>query len=320
MSDNRSEIDLEQDAKAAANKLLSEEYEAFRDDLEILYVRGNLGGRLQFAKKWPAAAAFIFGDELIDFDLNGVKDRNRLKELEDEADERQMGLSEIVSVLEDESVHEGILQMEHVQSVVHALGRPLSLLMYAPGIVERVLHVSQPEQEELMSEGAMPSKHKLPYEEACGEDVVIEQPPQEEQVQEEEIYVPPSVLEPALVESAPIISPVKASELKMDLPPVMFLAMSSHARMVEPSVQGPVEASFDIKNEHSQSGPPESVEVFASERPPGIKASVDPVLKQYVFEDNMNTSLEHLLNPQSAPEQAPSTLTFVPAKKDGDAP
>lgn len=316
MSDNRSEIDLEQDAKAAANKLLSEEYEAFRDDLEILYVRGNLGGRLQFAKKWPAAAAFIFGDELIDFDLNGVKDRNRLKELEDEADERQMGLSEIVSVLENESVHEGILQMEHVQSVVHALGRPLSLLIYAPGIVERVPDLATPEQEE-EQEAALPEPlagdHEPLYEESSVEDVTVEEDlPQE--------YVPPPVLEPAPAEPSSIISPVKASEIKPVMPQVMLMVMGPGVQMIDPGVQGPVEASFDIKNEHSQSGPPESVEVFASERPPGIKASVDPVLKQYVFEDNMNTSLEHLLNPQSAPEQAPSTLTFVPAKKDGDAP
>lgn len=313
MSDNRSEIDQDWDVKAAANKLLSEDYEEFRDDLEILYVRGNLSGRLQFAKKWPEAAAFVFGEELIDFDQNGVKDRARLAELEDAADEQQMGLSEIVTTLESESVHEGVLQFEYVQTVVHALGRPLSLLMYAPGIVERVPDAQpEPEEEEALLE-PVATDHEPLYEEASVEEVMVEEAPPEE-------YVPPPVLEPNAAQPSSIISPVKASDIKAVMPQVMFLVMGPGISMIDPSVKGPVEASFDIKNEDIQERQRESVEVVSSETPPQIQASVDPVLKQYVFEDNMNSSLEHLLNPQTLPDENAQTLTFVPAKKDEGRP
>lgn len=119
------------------NQLKSEEFEAFFEALEVLYIRGNISGRLNFGEAWPAAARYVFGVELIGFDRDGVDDRARRSVLEEEADARRVALLEIAETLEERSVEKSALQGEYIESVVNRFDKDLMLLLYAPKIVER---------------------------------------------------------------------------------------------------------------------------------------------------------------------------------------
>ncbi len=121
------------------NRLTAETYEEFVDSLDILYLKGNLSGRLKFLENWPDAGQFIFGDELIDCDYNGTNDYKRREALEEEAEERRINMLEIAQTLEEKSVDKSALQLEYVENLVKELGRDLSLLLYAPHIVDRFI-------------------------------------------------------------------------------------------------------------------------------------------------------------------------------------
>lgn len=134
----------QQGRSESENKLHSDRYEAFVDALETLYIRGNLSARIQFTRDWPAAAQFVFGEELIGFDTAGTPDRDRRSVLEDEAETRRLELCGLADTLEDRSVNKGALQIEYVDPLVKRLGRELSLLLYSPRIVDRFLPPSPP--------------------------------------------------------------------------------------------------------------------------------------------------------------------------------
>ncbi len=185
MSDIRSDIDRDRDERAAENKLLCDGYADFLEALDILYIRGNLSARILFLKNWPAAARYIFGEELIAFDTEGIKDRQRLAELENEAEARREALLQIVSTLEAKSLHDGLLQLEYVEGIVRSLGRDLALLMYAEGIVNRFVPVAL----------TAPLLEEVEEEVPAVPEPVVQAP------------APPPVLEPH-VEKAPVISPV----------------------------------------------------------------------------------------------------------------
>lgn len=121
------------------NKLTSDQFEEFKEALEILYVIANLSGRNQFTKAWPHAAAHIFGPELIKYDEEGTDDKEHRAELEAQAEERRIELLEFMDSIEEKSVDKGALQMDYVREAVTGFGRDLALLIYGPKIVDRFL-------------------------------------------------------------------------------------------------------------------------------------------------------------------------------------
>ena len=109
---------IKEPSQVTENKLMSDQFDAFYADLELLYIVGNASGRIKFAQAWPAAAAFIFGDELIDYDQNGVQNRERLLELEEDAEIRRGVLLETFETIEQQSADKGSLRTDFVGSVV----------------------------------------------------------------------------------------------------------------------------------------------------------------------------------------------------------
>jgi hypothetical protein len=121
------------------NRLTSERIKGFQDALEILYIKGNVSGRLHFAHEWPAPAQYIFGDELQGMDAEGTRDKPRRAALEQEAESRRIALLDTVMTLETKSAERGIMNMEYVRDTITNYGRATSLLLYASKIVDRFL-------------------------------------------------------------------------------------------------------------------------------------------------------------------------------------
>ncbi len=139
------------------NTLTSERFRELAEALEVLYIVGNISGRLKFAQAWPVPALFIFGEELTVCDREGTKDREKRKELEEEAEHRRAAFFEIVQTLEAKSVFEGALQVEYTGGLVREFGRPLALHLYARRIVDRFI---PPTPEELAAEAPPPEEAK----------------------------------------------------------------------------------------------------------------------------------------------------------------
>lgn len=125
--------------QSAQNDLKSDVYEEFLDSLDILYIKGNLSGRLKFLESWPKAGELLFGQELISFDHVGTSDTERRDVLEDEAEERRLELLEIVKTLEEKSVEKSALQLEYVEPLIKKLGRDIAVLLYSTNIVDRFI-------------------------------------------------------------------------------------------------------------------------------------------------------------------------------------
>lgn len=105
-----------------------------------------MSGRLKFAKNWPAAARFIFGEELLQFDQDGAKDRERRAALEKLAEERRLRVLKILDSLEEKTSVNGTLQTDYVKKLVETFGRDFSLYVYAPDLVNRVIAPPPPEE------------------------------------------------------------------------------------------------------------------------------------------------------------------------------
>ncbi|MEZ5814506.1 MAG: hypothetical protein R3E13_07315 [Alphaproteobacteria bacterium] len=133
------------------NKLMSDQFEEFKEALEVLYVSGNLSGRVKFAQSWAAPASYLLGDELIRQDMEGTQDKERRAELEEQAEERRLALLEFMDGVERNSVHEGTLQIDYVRGAIEKMGRPISLLIYGQKIVDRF---APPTAEELAAASA----------------------------------------------------------------------------------------------------------------------------------------------------------------------
>lgn len=125
-------------AAEAESKLLADGFEALFDALEILYLRGNLSGRLKFVQDRPEAAFYILGSELIGYDRDGTPDRDRRAALEIEAEERRFALLERLTDIEKRCVVSGVLQFEIIEPLVRDLGRDLALKIFVPRLVNRV--------------------------------------------------------------------------------------------------------------------------------------------------------------------------------------
>ena len=133
------------------DNLMSETYEEILDALDILYIKGNLSGRLRFHEAWPVMGGQILGEELLEFDQNGVTDFERRKVLEEEAEDRRLAMIEKISVIPENSVEKGTMQVDYIESTVKEFGRDLALEIYASKIVDRFIPpapVVEEEQEE----------------------------------------------------------------------------------------------------------------------------------------------------------------------------
>ena len=108
------------------------------DALNLLYIKNNASGRNKFRDKWPFVAHYLFQDELIDYDNNGVKDREHRAELEEKADERRLLLKTTIQEVVEKSVDAGMLNFDYVGKVIDTFGSELSKFLYAENIIERV--------------------------------------------------------------------------------------------------------------------------------------------------------------------------------------
>lgn len=133
--------------------LLSERYAELLEAIEILYIRDNLSGRLNFVKEWPEAASHIFCEDLMRYDREGTSDRDAWMEAQEAAEERRLEMLVLLETLEEQSVEQSALKIDFVEGLVKRFGRDMALLMYSEAIVDRFLPPPAPELEVDEEEG-----------------------------------------------------------------------------------------------------------------------------------------------------------------------
>jgi hypothetical protein len=139
--------------------LLSDRIKAFQDALEILYIKANTSGRLKFAAEWPDPARYIFTEELLHADREGLKDKKKREALEGAAEDRRVALLETIATLEAKSADRGVLQVEYVREIITRHGRATALLMYAGPIVDKFV----PETAQAPEAPILPPAQETPY-------------------------------------------------------------------------------------------------------------------------------------------------------------
>ncbi|PCJ01995.1 MAG: hypothetical protein COB14_03010 [Alphaproteobacteria bacterium] len=122
------------DSMAAFSKQLQE----LTDSLNLLYIRNNASGRNKFRDKWPDVADFIFGEQLITYDNEGVQDREHRSELEVEAGEKRFQLKQTILEFVEKSVDQGSLLFDYVGGIIDIYGAGVSKCLYAEDVIERV--------------------------------------------------------------------------------------------------------------------------------------------------------------------------------------
>lgn len=125
----------ETDRRAYGEKL-----EEFREALTLLYIKRNQSGRLKFAEKWPVAAQYIFGPDLIEIDTRGpTLEEYKIREtLEEGAEDRRIQVKRMLAELKEKSVISGVLQFDYVGKVVGEYGGAFSRILFADYVIERV--------------------------------------------------------------------------------------------------------------------------------------------------------------------------------------
>lgn len=118
-----------------------EKLDDFRDALERLYIIKNHSGRIKYREKWAGPALYLFGEDLIRFDNDGIDDPSDLdlrKKLEDEADLRRIHLLTILGEFEELSVESSVLKQEYIGSILDKVGPHVAPYLYAPQVIRRV--------------------------------------------------------------------------------------------------------------------------------------------------------------------------------------
>ncbi len=156
MSDNISTKNPDEEPATSENTLISASYDEICEALDVLYIPSNHSGRVHFMQAYPAAAAHIFGAELIVHDVEGGQDKEHLAVLEAEAEERQFELRDVAKSLKSKSASGGVLDKDYVDSVITTAGRDLALLLYAPRYVDAVFPPEKDLEVALMPEAAPP--------------------------------------------------------------------------------------------------------------------------------------------------------------------
>ncbi len=123
-------------SRAAFSDKLDEFYEA----IATLYIKKNSSGRIKFNEKWPVAAKYILGDELIGFDTDGVTADllDRRSDLEEEAEDRRVDIKHTIVELKEKTSKAGVLQFEYVGEIIDKFGVSICQHFYTDTILERV--------------------------------------------------------------------------------------------------------------------------------------------------------------------------------------
>ncbi|MCB1591256.1 MAG: hypothetical protein KDI90_02270 [Alphaproteobacteria bacterium] len=124
-----------------ARRAFGEKLEEFKEALSVLYIVRNLSGRLKFAEKWPGAAEYIFGSDLIELDTRGPSSEEEFDlraELENKAEERRIEIKGVLGDLKEKSVDSGVLKFEYVGKMIERFGGKIARLFYSDTVIERV--------------------------------------------------------------------------------------------------------------------------------------------------------------------------------------
>ncbi len=138
MAEEAKKDDEELQPKNNSMAAFSDKLKDLEEALSLLYIPRNLSGRLKFKDKWPEVAQYLFGDELIDYDINGFKDLDRRAELEEEANDRRIRIKQTINEIVDKSVDAGSLMFDYVGGVIDEYGAQMSKYLYAEDVIERV--------------------------------------------------------------------------------------------------------------------------------------------------------------------------------------
>ncbi len=138
MADNTKKDDEPENPNANPMAAFGPHLDDIAEALDILYIPKNPSGRLKFREKWDFLADYIFDDELVDYDINGVKDHDRRKILEEQANERRLKLKATLQEIVAKSVKSAQLQFDYVGQIIDDYGATLSQHLYAGDVVERV--------------------------------------------------------------------------------------------------------------------------------------------------------------------------------------
>ena len=207
-------------AEDTDNRLTSERIKAFEDALELFYIRDNISARIKFVQEWTSPGQYILGEELIDMDRVGTKDKQRRATLESEAEDRRVNLLETLTTLEEKSAERGVININYVRDTINHYGRATSLLLYSPKVVDKILPPVEGEEISVPSRMPEPAAN---YEIAENEITIgaipqhpLMKEPEFEATPEEEAAPKPSVdhmddIVPISVGSAPPSAPEQTS-------------------------------------------------------------------------------------------------------------
>ena len=138
MAEEAKKDDEELQPKNNSMAAFSDKLKDLEEALSLLYIPRNLSGRLKFKDKWPEVAEYLFGDELIGYDVNGFEDLDRRAKLEDEANDRRIKIKQTINEIVDKSVDAGSLMFDYVGGVIDEYGALMSKYLYAEDVIERV--------------------------------------------------------------------------------------------------------------------------------------------------------------------------------------
>lgn len=214
--------------------VFSEELSKISDDLNLLYIRSNSSGRNKFRSKWPKVAEYIFGEQLITYDNDGIQDHDLRIELEAKAGERRISLKQTIAELKEKSINDGSLQTDYVESVIDLYGPYIASLLYLDNIIERV-RVGSLEKiksaREDVSEKREEASESLKTKEtpAAPDNTPNKSPDNQLDNKIQEVPKPPEELSKAGVDTPPAIEPIKtdtpsviSEELKEDATSSIF--------------------------------------------------------------------------------------------------
>lgn len=263
--------DNSEEAPKNENRLISPQFEELCDALKTLYVKGNQSGRIHFAQNWPAAALYLFTEDLIAYDTDGVTDKDHRDELEVQAEEKQFSLMATLDEVEEKSATSGSLEVEYVEGLIKSLGRDLSLCVYANDIVDRFIAppseaTKEPEAPQA-PEAVEPASEAAPAPEQAAPQPISQEPP---------VAPPPENTAPKIPETPEAPAPVETAE-PAPLPPAPE-AQPLQPTAPEDVAQPPQEQTTQI----SSPPPAEPVQPPPQEQAPEEKKVLGEVSGQIV--------------------------------------
>ncbi len=303
------------------NKLTSNQFDEFKEALEVLYVIANLSARIQFAQNWPAAADFVLGKDLMLYDRDGAtteEDKEDRADLEQEAEARRLALLEFMDTLEDKSVDKGALQVEYVKEAMGKLGRDLSLLVYGQQLVDRFLPPS-PEELKQQEESAEQTDTTPADAESAAAGAVAAADVGETQVDEASASadIAADASQPPVTPDEESLSPDVGGAVSGDASgaPKIHVDPMDDVKPIDYEEQPTVNADpepAEIVPETPPSVPPEAEVPPAVVEKPDVVAPVAPTLAEETA-DPLEQQQQMAENPQALTPEAPQEQAQQPA-------